>query len=513
MPAPLAAIRWTGRQGVWILLAASFGLRLALAALMPPGYDEVYYFFYGRHIDLSFYDHPLAVGVWSWLGQRLGPSVLALRLPSVLSYTLALGLLGQATARWFGPRARLWLLLLGNLCPLVLICGGVLLLPDSPLLLGLALLLWWIAREPQVLPRGPGQMLALASILALITLSKYHALVVLPALLVWTLVRPDSRRLWLRWTSLGTVLAWALLVSPLWLWNSRWGWVSFLFHSGRTTASAGFNAEGSLLFLLSQLGLLFPTIGILLLAVLWPWRRAGALASAPAQLLRCLAWPQLVLFVLLAGRMQVMTSWLVPAWWISLPLAAAWLAQRPWGLPAGSRGLRRSAWITAVVVPPLLLFGGVQMRWGVLERWLPTASDPSAQLMAPADLQRALRRHPRIWQALQQADVIASFRYEMPGFLALALGNSDRVAYTTLSDDPRGFAFWPAPTGASGRGVLFAPVEPGLPLVRRSFPAPIGALQPLGEVVVERNGQPAVRLEFASFERQAGPYPWPYGNR
>jgi len=334
LPDGFPAIRWSGRQGVLILLATSFGLRLALAALMPPGYDEVYYFFYGRHIDLSFFDHPLAVGVWSWLGQRLGSSVLALRLPSVLSYTLALGLLAQATARWFGATARLWLLLLGNLCPLVLICGGVLLLPDSPLLLGLALLLWWIARQPQVLPRGPGQMLALAAILALITLSKYHALVVLPALLAWTLVRPDSRRLWLRWTSLGTVLAWGLLVSPLWLWNSRWGWVSFLFHSGRTTAAGGFNAEGSLLFLLSQLGLLFPTIGILLLAVLWPWRRAGALASEPAQLLRCLAWPQLVLFVLLAGRMQVMTSWLVPAWWISLPLAAAWLAQRPWGVPA-----------------------------------------------------------------------------------------------------------------------------------------------------------------------------------
>ena len=509
MQSPLTAIRWTGRQGVWILLATSLGLRFALAALMPPGYDEVYYFFYGLHLDLSFFDHPLAVGVWSWLGQRLGPSVLALRLPSVLSYTLALGLLGQATARWFGTTARLWLLLLGNLCPLVLICGGVLLLPDSPLLLGLALLLWWIAREPQVLPRGPGQMLALAAILALITLSKYHALVVLPALLAYTLVRPECRRLWLRWTSLGTVLAWGLLVSPLWLWNSRWGWVSFLFHSGRTTASHGFNAEGSLLFLLSQLGLLFPTIGILLLAVLWPWRRAGALASQPAQLLRCLAWPQLLLFVLLAGRMQVMTSWLVPAWWISLPLAAAWLAQRPWRGVA----LRRSAVITAAVVPPLLLLGGVQMRWGVLERWLPTAADPSAQLMAPGDLERALRRHPRIWSALQRADVIASFRYEMPGFLALALGNGQRTTYTTYSDDPRGFAFWPAPTAATERGVLFAPVEPGAPLLRRSFPPLIGNLQPLGEVVVERNGQPAVRLEFVSFTRQAGPYPWPYGNR
>jgi hypothetical protein len=347
-------------------------------------------------------------------------------------------------------------------------------------------------------------MLALAAILALITLSKYHALVILPALLAWTLARPESRRLWWRWTSLGTVLAWGVLVSPLWLWNSRWGWVSFLFHSGRTTASAGFNAEGSLLFLLSQLGLLFPTIGILLVAVLWPWRRAGALASGPAQLLRCLAWPQLVLFVLLAGRMQVMTSWLVPAWWISLPLAAAWLAQRR---------LATASIATAAIVPALLLFGGVQMRWGVLERWLPTAADPSAQLMAPGDLQRALRRHPQVWQALQRADVIASFRYEMPGFLALALGNTGRVTYTTYSDDPRGFAFWPAPTAATSRGVLFAPVEPGSPLLRRSFPPLIGNLQPLGEVVVERNGRPAVRLEFVSFTRQAGPYPWPYGNR
>ena len=509
MQAPSFAARGPGRPWVLAILGVGVLLRLVLAALIPPGYDEVYYLFYGRNLDLSYFDHPLAVGVWSWLGQALGSGVLAMRLPSVLSYTLALALLGQATARWFGATARLWLLLLGSLCPLVLVCGGVLLLPDSPLLLGLALLLWWIARHPDVVPRGPGSMLALAAILALITLSKYHALLVLPVLLIWTLSRPSSRRLWLRWPALGTVLTWALLVSPLWLWNSRHGWVSFLFHSGRTGHGAGFNVEGSLLFLLSQLGLLFPTIGILLVLVLWPRRHQGALASEPAQLLRWLVWPQLLLFVLLAGRMQVMTSWLVPAWWMALPLAAAWLAQRGWA----SRALRRTVIATGAVVPALLLFGAVQMRWGVLERWLPTQADPSAQLMAPADLQRALRRQPRIWQALRQADVIASFRYEIPGFLALALGNSSHATYTTYSDDPRGFAFWPATTGATVRGVLFAPVEPGQPLHTRAFPAPIRHVQPLGEVVVERAGRPAVRLEFASFERQAGPYPWPYGNR
>ena len=55
-------------------------------------------------------------------------------------------------------------------------------------------------------------------------------------------------------------------------------------------------------------------------------------------------------------------------------------------------------------------------------------------------------------------------------------------------------------------------MRPGLPLQRRGFEPLIGNQRPLGEVVVERNGQPAVRLELVSFEGQAGPYPWPYGN-
>jgi len=496
------------RPVAWLLLIGVL-FRLLLAALVPPGYDEAYYLFYGRHPSLSYFDHPLAVGVWSWLGQRLGDSPLALRLPSVLSYTGALGLLAAASWRWFGPRAALWTTVLGSLCPLVFICGGVLLLPDSPLLLAIALLLWWLARHPRIAPTTAGEALGLGAILGAITLCKYHALLLLPALLAWTLAQRPSRLAWRRpWPWLA-VLVWALLASPLWWWNQQQGWVSLLFHTGRTGQGAGFALEGSLLFLLSQLGLLFPTIGVLLLLSLWPGTMApGEERPGAASLLRWLVWPQLVVFVLLAGRMQVMASWLVPAWWMLLPLAGDWLARRGWQSPR----LRLLGVGTAAVLPPLLLLAAVQTRWGVLEPLLPTRSDPSSELMAPADLRASLQAHPRIWQALLQADLIASYRYELPGFLALALGDSSGARYTAFSDDARGFAFWDPADGFQGAaGVVFAPVEPGQPLHRRRFPAQIGALEPLGVVQVRRAGRASVSLEFARFGRISGPYPRPYG--
>jgi hypothetical protein len=66
--------RWlpAERLRIPLVLLAGLGLRLALSAILPPGYDEAYDTFYGQHPALSDFDHPLAVGVWAWAGQRLG---------------------------------------------------------------------------------------------------------------------------------------------------------------------------------------------------------------------------------------------------------------------------------------------------------------------------------------------------------------------------------------------------------------------------------------------------------
>ncbi|MEA5413755.1 hypothetical protein VB757_01275 [Synechococcus sp. BA-132 BA5] len=158
--------------------------------------------------------------------------------------------------------------LLGSFCPLLVLCGGVLLLPDSPLLLALAVLLWWLSLHPKVIPGTPGESVGLGLILGLVTLGKYHAFLVL----------------------------------------------------------------------------LFPTLGVVLLLALLP-RSGRDQAVAARQLLR----------------------WLVPAWWLLLPLAADWLAGlqrprlRPWIVAGG--------WGTALLLPPLLLTLATQVLWGVFDQW------------------------------------------------------------------------------------------------------------------------------------------------
>jgi 4-amino-4-deoxy-L-arabinose transferase-like glycosyltransferase len=473
--------------------------------ILPPGYDEAYYHFYGRHLALSYFDHPAAVGIWSWAGHRLGGSIQALRIPSLLSYTVALALLASATQRWFGHRAALLSVAVGSLCPVLLLCGGVLLLPDSPLLLALAALLWWLSRHPRVVPRTAREAIGLGTVLGLVTLGKYHSLLVLLTLLGWSLVSRHRQDLYRSpWPALAFVV-WMLVSAPLWFWNLSHGWVSFLFQGGRIDAGGSYALAAPALFLLSQMVLVFPTLGIVLLVALLPRSRPDG-AACQRQLLRWLVLPQLVLFLLLAGRMHVLASWLVPAWWLLLPLAGDWLA--------GPHPPRRRLWVvagartTALILPPLLFILALQVRWGVFDHWLPTGLDTSTQLMPPDSLRRDLQRNPAVWKALREARLIAGNRYDLPGFLSLALGSELRADYTTFSADARGFAWWQPSDGYVGSsGVLFGIEEPGKPLVPASWVPWLGKLQPLGSVEIQRAGKPALRLEFSRFGPL--PHPWP----
>jgi len=497
------------RQLLAAIVLASLALRLVLAMLMPPGYDESYYLFYGQNLALSYFDHPLAVAIWAAIGQGLpllgqAHPVLALRIPGLLSFSAALVLLSEASRSWFGQRAALVTVGLASLSPLLFACGGLLLLPDSPLILMLSVLLWWLARHPLNAPRRAGESLAFGLVLGLLSLCKYHALVLILTLVALRLADSIKGRQ-LRWRDTCVVLAgWLAISWPLWLWNAQNGWLSFAFHSARTTAAEGFRWEGPPLFLLSQLALLFPTIGIVLLATLL--RPAPAMTPQgrdATSLLRWLAWPQLLLFLLLAGRMQVLSSWLVPAWWLLLPLAGARLAT-----PALWQALwvRAAAVATAVAVPLLSLAAASHVRWGIAGVLVPPEADTSAQLLAPAQLRNALRQHPSIWRALLEAQVIGSNRYELPGFLALALRGYGAAAYTTYSSDSRGFDAWRSRLNQGARrGVLFAVVGDYTPLAKLQRPGPgqpwrFGLLTPLGQVRVQRASQTAAVLEFYSFD-------------
>jgi 4-amino-4-deoxy-L-arabinose transferase-like glycosyltransferase len=510
------------RRQLAAILLAGLAFRSLAALILPPGYDESYYLFYGQNPALSYFDHPLATGLWSWLGNQLGGSIVALRVPALLSYTLATALLAEACRPIFGMRAALLTAGMASLSPLLLVCGGLLLLPDAPLLLVAALLAWWLARHPLSRPMGVGGALGLGVILGALTLCKYQSFLVLLSLLAIRLAQSLRSRRWRPGETLLVLLAWLLVSAPLWLWNASHGWVSFAVHSARTGHEVMFQPAGPPLLLISQLLLLFPPIALAVVRGLGDGAGhgvggsdgAGAAANtgvganfgaepdaaARAEFRQTLRWivlPQLAFFLLLAGRMQVLQSWLVLAWWLALPLAAARLAPL-WR--AGDRGLRRTAWVSAAVVPALCLLVVGHIRWGLASALIPPGLDTSDQLVDSAELRRALRRDPVIWRALTEAEVIASNRYELPGFLALALRGHSRAHYTSYDGNPRGFRFWNGGLDPNARrGVMYGFVGGDEPIAEMRSPDHFQDLQPLGRVQLQRGGRQAVALEFYSF--------------
>jgi 4-amino-4-deoxy-L-arabinose transferase-like glycosyltransferase len=239
------------------ILVLGLAMRLLFAVVLPPGYDESYYLFYGQHLALSYFDHPLAICLWSWLGNLLGGGILALRLPVLLSYTLATALLAEATRRSFGPTAALLSAALATLSPLLLVGGGLLLLPDSPLLLVLSLLIAWLAHHPLSQTSTLRQNLVLGGILGLLTLCKYQAFLLIASLLLLRLHQSWRQRAWRPAQTLAVFSSWLLVSSPLWIWNLTNGWASLAFQTGRTSTAHGFQPFGPLLFGLSQFGLIY----------------------------------------------------------------------------------------------------------------------------------------------------------------------------------------------------------------------------------------------------------------
>lgn len=482
-----------------LILAAGLLLRTVLAVILPPGYDESYYLFYGQHPALSYFDHPPAVALWSAAGQSLPwlslwNPVLALRLPCLISNTIALALLASATERWSGARAAWIAAAVGSLSPLLLVCSGLLLLPDSPLILSLSLLMWWLSRHPLNGVRSTRQSLLFGVILGALCLTKYQALLMVLTLLLLRLHDAWQSGAW-RWRDTALVLVgWMAVSWPLWVWNAQHGWASFLFHAGRTVAT-GYQWQGPPLFLLSQLALLFPSIGVLLLVTLFRGR---------GDVLHALVWPQLVLFLVLAGRMQVLSSWLVPAWWLLLPSAAALLAR-----PERWRRLwfRAVVLTTAVLTPLLSVVAAAHVRWGIASALLPVAADTSGQLLDPAVLRQAIQRNPVIWKALVEAQLVASNRYELPGFMALALRGHSDARFTTYAADSRAFDAWRDQLDPKAqRGVLFAVLGDYAALSSLEAGGQgtpwrlLGPIQKLGTVSVIRAGRVVAQLEFAAFD-------------
>lgn len=205
-----------------------------MALQLNLGNDEVYYTIYGDQLQWSYFDHPLIIGVLSWLGSHLS------FLPEDLDYRMLPIIFGTCTSfiarsiafkiskdKWV---ANLTLIAFSSSF-YVQIVSGLFLMPD------VTFLFFWMAalfvgiQLVSEESRSLSKWLLFGFLVGLTTLSKYYGIFLWGGMLLYLVMHERSSIRSGRFLlGIGVSIA---VILPILLWNSQNEWVSFLFHSAR----------------------------------------------------------------------------------------------------------------------------------------------------------------------------------------------------------------------------------------------------------------------------------------
>jgi len=333
-----------------IVVAAA--VRVLTAATLPLYSDEAYYWVWAQHLDWGYRDHPPMVAYIAYLTTLAGHGELILRTPALLlglATSYALFLLGRDL---FDAQVGLIAAALFQLQPLLWVTGGLLMLPDAPLLLAwtVALRLIWKGLHGQF-----DTWMAAGLTVGLGLLSKLTMIWLVVGVAVFLIT---SARLWLRRREpyAAAALALACLI-PVFGWNAAHGWAGVKFLAlGRqhvTTveqlAHLPLGLPGIKFFLESYV----PLSGALLPVFVWAmwaaWRRRHD------ERFRYLLWtalPTIAISVVLAPAGAARGHWMAPAH-LGLAVVVAALWRRVVGWAMLGNGLVGLALLASHLIPAL----------------------------------------------------------------------------------------------------------------------------------------------------------------
>lgn len=512
------------RSNLWWLLLSGLIFRGAIAYFLPPGFDEAYYFLYTRHLDWSYFDHPLAVafstGAGVWITGVVSP--LTIRIGALMLFTGSLWLLYE-TGRWlFGPRAGWLSCAVASLSPLLFLTVGTLTAPDNALIFCWSLALYLCARE--FFPHGRGtyqptaKITLIAFVIGLACLSKYHGFLLGLSLVLFCWCSGRYRRaLRSKWMGLG-VAAFCLCLLPILYWNSGHEWISFRFQlSDRFTGRvADYSLTNLLGVFLAEVGFLFPTIGL----PLW-WVGLKTLLSQfqserqpeVSFVLWC-SLPVAVGFTLLGGLTPIYPAWPVPGLW-GLTLLLGHAAAR-WPRPQVRRWLTGSE----LAVGILLLFALAHITLGTLQKpgkyallggFIAPQQDPSTELIDTRQLRQQLIQSDEFQVAIATTDFIVTPEFWLSGYVAMALPSSVQLSVTSFTQDPRGQAFWFDSQDWLGKDALFISIADFSQEAAVAALAPyFQSVTPMTQLTTQRGGAITKTFYLYRAHRLIRPYVYPY---
>jgi Dolichyl-phosphate-mannose-protein mannosyltransferase len=486
------------------ILAGFFVARLLFAFTFGLGIDESYTIAISRRLSLSYFDHPpLHLWMTHFAALAAGENAIA-RTPFIALFSATGWIYYRFVCGLFGAQAGLISLFALNVTPFFFASAGSWIVPDGPLLFGLAIAALAAAR---LFFQDADDSLAwrlwlLVGVgLGLAGLSKYSAVLTAGGIAAFIVLSP-KQRYWLKHPApyLSAIVAF-VLVTPVLLWNAENHWASFAFQGGRGVPNGVLRPTQSLTMVLGEIAFLSPWIFAPLVAgIAAAFRRCR---DERRLFLLCLSLPAIVLFSLTplwGGRGQ--PHWTMPGWFFAFPLMGAWVEE----LGVSGRALRRAAFLSSALLAVIASVAVVQV----------TTDWPLAILTA-----RSHFTDPTLeafdWQDLTKAPIfdepphfVISTKWSDAGKIALALG--PHVPVFVLSNDPRGWAFLDESGSFVGRnGVIVTPaadVASASALARPLFDS-------LGQpqlYALGRGGRPEIRLALIPATGLTRGLPIPYAS-
>ncbi len=256
--------RTASRQllAVAAVIAALTAMRVIYAGVIDLRTDEAYYWTWSKENVLSFLDHPPVIAWFIRFGTAIfGDTNLGVRFAGIVAMLVTQLLLADIVRRvTHDVRA----IVIAVLMPEAALYYGLLMSkvsPDVALIPFAVAMVWALVRLHE--SNDARWWLAAGGFAGLALLSKFTAVMLLPAVLAFMLV-PGWRRRWLvspyPWAA---ALIAVLVFLPVLIWNGQHDWASFRFQLVRATATH----ELSLRTVGDYIGLQFGLVGFILLPV------------------------------------------------------------------------------------------------------------------------------------------------------------------------------------------------------------------------------------------------------
>jgi len=260
----------------WFVLGITTLIRLAYALKLPLTGDEAYFWEWGRHPAMGYYDHPPMAGWILWFTRQIfGETAAAVRIPAVLTGTMVVAVIYRFTLDITESRrsaAMTGLLAMG--IPVISILG-LLYSTDTPVLAAGTLGGYFFYRAVN---RGDNRAWIWTGICFAIVLgSKFLGVPLLGAAALYTLLNPGARE---HLKTAGPYVAGGLSllgIIPIIVWNASNDWVTFAFNFSSRHSAPSFSLKNVLDYLAGQAFALSPMVFLfaipLLVTAIPVWRK------------------------------------------------------------------------------------------------------------------------------------------------------------------------------------------------------------------------------------------------